>query len=182
MDYSSHHSHGRLKNRFSVRRFFFVVVFLMVVTAGGAMIYEYKSHPAWADTVAEYRGRLNNWLSERKQRMHQSVVAVRKTVTSRDDSERVVNFEFYSALQDTQSMLAEAEDAAAKRMAEKAEAEEKYKMAIAKRNGKTVPQQVADKRQDSITDEKTEHQVKISHAAELENDLLTAMKKSGGDK
>jgi hypothetical protein len=182
MDYSSHHSHGRQKSRFSVRRFFFAVVFLMVASGAAFMIYEYKSHPAWADTFAEYHGRVNNWLTERKQRMHQGVVAVRKTVAARDDSERVVNFEFYSALQDTKSMQVEAEDAAARMMAEKAEAEEKYKMAIAKRNGKTVPQQLADKKQDSTADEKKAQPVKISHAAELENDLLTAMKKSGGEK
>lgn len=182
MDYSSHHSRGRHKSGFGMRRVFFIALFLMLAGGAGFMFYEYKNHPAWSSALADYQGRVTSWLSDRKQRMHQGVVAVRKTVAPRDDSERVVNFEFYSALQDTKSMQVEAEDAAARMKAEKAEAEEKYKMAIAKRNGRAAPQQVADRRQEGAPEVKKAQSVKISHAAELENDLLAVMKQSGGEK
>ena len=181
MDYSNHHSRGRYKSGFTrLQRFYLVLGIVALVGAGIFAVYEYQTHPQWAETVAGYHNSVNTWLTERKQNMHHGVAAKgRKDVADREDSDQAVNFEFYSTLQDMKSMEVEAQAAAQKKLVDQSDAEAKTKIAVEKNASlKTV----AVKKQDhAVPTAKKIKPVKISHAADLEKDLLATMKQKSGE-
>lgn len=170
MDYSMHHSRGSgsYEQRTSYwRRLLLLMVLLLLGAGAGFLYYQYKKNPAWAETLTMYHEHISAWLLERKKNMRMGMAAVSSQFTDRDDSERVVNFEFYNTLQDMESMQVEAEAEAQKKI----EADEALKAALAKRKEKVTAKNV-----------KKVKLVKINRAAELEKDLLAVMKQTGGGK
>jgi hypothetical protein len=132
-------------------------VIVLLIGAAGFVFYEYRTHPAWSHTLAEYREKVTDWLAERKKNMHHGIAKVGKQSVENDDDDRRVNFEFYNTLQDMKSMSVDARAAAQVKKSE------------------TVSSSTAVK---TVSQKST----KISHAAEIEKDLLAAMKKSDGGK
>lgn len=123
---------------------------VFLMAAAGFVFYEYKTHPAWSAKLAAYRENVSNWLAERKQSMHHGIAKVRTQAAGNSEEDRPVNFEFYNTLQDMKAMSVDA------------------RAAVQKKTNEAV--QVAKKSQSA----------KISHAADLEKDLLAAMKKNSG--
>lgn len=169
MDYN--HLRGRGKSAALPRLLLSGFIVLLV---GGAsfMFYEYKAHPEWVEDIAAYRENIGTWLAERKKSMHHGVGKV-SNAPEEDDGDRPVNFEFYSTLQDMKSMQAEAHSAAQRKLAEKNSQEAVVKAA----SSKTMADNKRDSGEQSAKKTKS---VKISHAADLEKDLLATIKQTGG--
>lgn len=169
MDYN--HLRGREKSA-TLPRLLLAGFIVLVVGGASFMFYQYKTHPEWAEEIAAYREQIGTWLAERKKSMHHGVAKVGK-VTEEDDGDRPVNFEFYSTLQDMKSMQAEAHSAAQRKLAEKNSQEAVVKSIPSK-------MMVDNKRDSGEQSAKKSKSVKISHAADLEKDLLATIKQTGG--
>ncbi len=151
MSYSNQYSRGNRKHsqdETSWARIMLAAFLFLFLCAAIVGIYEYKTHPKWAENVAEYRERLSTWYTMRKENLNKKVASVRREVGDSEGSERVVNFEFYNTLQDVPPMQVAAQ-------AEMKKSQELKATAAAP---------------------------KISHAADLEKDLLAAIKQKTGDK
>lgn len=162
MNYNSHYGHGRRQNN-STR---YLVLLAVLVIIASAIIFvgikQIEQHPAWSKPVAEYYGRAASWIAERKKRFSQTAAAVRKNVEVGDESDRVVNFEFYNTLQDMQSMQSQVE------------AEVNHDNAAAKSiDKKPVKLATAATQAAKLKMKKT---VTITQAADLEKDVLAAIK------
>ena len=165
MSYSSQYPRGKRKfNQRSIgwSRIIYTMTLLTLLSAVIFGIYEYKSHPEWSVQVAEYRERFTSWLALRKQHLNQKVAKVRRAVGDGEDAERVVNFEFYNTLQDVPPMQVAAQAAMKQKQDQKLEQEQKQEQRVA------VKPAVAS--------------AKISRAADLEKDLLAAIKQKDGEK
>lgn len=162
MNYNSHYGHGRRQNK-TAR---YLVLLAVLVIIASAIIFvgikQIEQHPAWSKPVAEYYGRTASWIAERKKRFSQTAAAVRKNVEVGDESDRVVNFEFYNTLQDMQSMQSQVE---AEVIQDKAAAKSIDKKP-ARLATTTSP----------VTKQKFKKTVTITQAADLEKDVLAAIK------
>jgi hypothetical protein len=182
MDYSSHNSRGRRQSEgrsSGLARLLLATLIMLLMSASAFLIYEYKTHPEWVDEIAQYRVRVGIWLAERKQGMHHGIARVKNQIVVREDDDRVVNFEFYSTLQEMKSMEAQARDDAEQKLVERSATVPSAKNSILKksqdRNAKTL---IAKKHDDAVSSIKKIKQIKISHAEDLENDLLATMKQN----
>lgn len=140
---------------------------MAVVVALAASLFfvvrDVRRNAAWTESVSEYSSRFKSWVTERKQHLNQTVAQVKKQVGERDDSERVVNFEFYNTLQDMKSMQVDATAKVNQSLEQKA---------LAKTAEKAVTTPAV----------KTKKIVKITQASDLENDLLSVIKQPRGGK
>lgn len=165
MDYSNL-PRGRRKTT-ALPRLILAGSIVMLSAVAGFVFYEYRTHAEWFNTLAEYRENVTNWLAERKNNMHHGIAKVRSQPAANDDDDRPVNFEFYNTLQEMKSMSVDARNAVEAKQAEKVSAAPVTKIASQKSN-------------DAVQTNKKSQSAKISHAADLEKDLLAAMKKNGG--
>lgn len=143
---------SRGKRKTAAPRLMLAGVIVLLIGAAGFVFYEYRKHPEWTNKLAAYREKVTDWLAERKKNMHHGIAKVGNQPAVNDDEDRHVNFEFYNTLQDMKSMSASQV--------------KKSENVSASSAVKTVSQK----------------STKISHAAEIEKDLLAAMKKSDGGK
>ncbi len=172
MNYNSHYGHGRRQNK--PARYLALLAVLVVIAS--AIIFvgikQIEQHPAWSKPVAEYYGRTASWIAERKKRFSQTAAAVRKNVEVGDESDRVVNFEFYNTLQEMQSMQSQVEA-------------EMSQSNTAAKSGEKKPARLAAAMSPTVK-QKAKKMVAITQAADLEKDVLAAikqpMKQQGGDK
>lgn len=171
MDYN-HLSRGRRKTA-SLPRLLLAGSVVSLMIGAGFTFHAYKTHPEWAENISDYSERVSTWLAERKKNMHHGIAKVRNAPDERDDGDRPVNFEFYSTLQDMKSMEAEAHAAAQKKLAAKDNPASALKNAPKTASVKPVD--------DAERGSKKSQKVKISHAADIENDLLAAMKRNAGE-
>jgi hypothetical protein len=158
MSYSNQYSRGKRKHGQQGGgwpRIIFAAVILVLISVVIFIFYEYKQHPAWGESVADYRSRFSAWVAERKQHLNQKVVSIKHDVVDSDEADRAVNFEFYNTLQDAQPMQAAAQAEMKRNIEQKSIA-------------KAAPVAKAVK------------SAKIIHAADLEKDLLAAIKQGGG--
>lgn len=143
---------SRGKRKTAAPRLMLAGVIVSLIGAAGFVFYEYRTHPAWSNKLAAYREKVTDWLAERKKNMHHGIAKVGNQPVANDDEDRHVNFEFYNTLQDMKSMSASQV--------------KKSDNVSASSAVKTVSQK----------------STKIIHAAEIEKDLLAAMKKNDGGK
>lgn len=176
MDYH-HRTRGRQK-RSILPRLVLVGSIVLLLSAVGFSVYEYKIHPEWLENVVAYKERVGFWLSERKQGIRPGIAKVGGDADEQDHAVRPVNFEFYSTLQDMTSMQAEARAEAQLMLAEKEAAESKRVAA----KPAPVKKVASNFRGSASPDTKNRKQIKVNHAADLEKDLLATIKKTGGGK
>src|SRR3990167_961505 len=170
MDYH-HLSRGRQKRKMWPR--ILLAGFVALMSVAVFSVYEYKSHPDWVESVAAYREHIGSWVSERKQSMRHGIGKVRGDVDEQSHEVRPVDFEFYSTLQEMNSMQAEAHIEAQRKIAEKESAVSK-KVAVKRAPVKLVA--TKDIENTSHRAKKQEYVNANNHAADLEKDLLAAIK------
>jgi hypothetical protein len=160
MSYSNQYSRGNRKydQRKSIwPRLIFASVLVLLVAGVVGTVYEFKKHPEWSETIAEYRTSFTTWVALRKQHLNQKVATIKRNVSGTDETERAVNFEFYNTLQDMQPMQVAAQAEMRKNQEQKT-------------LNKIIPPV------------KTVKTAKESRATDLENELLAAIKQQGGEK
>lgn len=165
MSYSSQYSRFNRKppRQARWRRLLLIFAVLVVAAVVFLVVREFQRNPSWIQGIADNSERVKAWVIERKQNLNQTVAKVKKQVGETDPSERTVNFEFYNTLQDMKSMQV---DVAAK---------------VTKSLEETTIIKPADKPVIASAT-KVKKPVKITRAADLEKDLLSAMKQPRGGK
>jgi len=85
----------------------------------GYAIYEIKAHPGVGNSFSSYTSRFRQWALDRKVQLGQGLASVKSVAQAKDNSEPVVQFEFYNKLPAMQMMQADAEKQIEKAIATK---------------------------------------------------------------
>ncbi|HTM63582.1 MAG TPA: hypothetical protein VL360_03675 [Gammaproteobacteria bacterium] len=156
MDYGQY-SKGRnqpTKAAAGFRRLTLILFIILLFMIAAYAVFQYKTHRKWVEKISTLHESTMQWLAERKKNMHYGVSKVKNDNDDIDHEQQQVKFEFYSTLQEMKSMDADAHQAVQKELAEKTD----------KNAGRTASKI------------KKSQQVNVSRAADLENDLLSAIK------
>ena len=189
MSYSNQPYRGKRQPPKQRSRWWLVAIMFVITVAVTTffVMRDIRQNADWVQEATNYRERLATWIDERKQHISKTVVRARKEVGVSDESERVVAFEFYDTLQDMQSMQVEAQAQADKNLEENVSLKPAVKLAEKSAPApsvKPVIKSVAKPKVKRViaSTAKSAKYTKISHAADLEKDLLATMKKKSGRK
>lgn len=159
-DYYSQNSGKYKQQHGNKRRIKLVVIGVVLVLVGIVGIRQLKHHPEWQESIESYQTGVLSWMGDWKQKLHQTVATVQHEVDEGSTEPPVVKFEFYNTLQDMQAMQAS------------------VKPAIKPADNKSVIKPSTEKPKLAAKIK----QPPISHADDLEKDILSTMKKTGGNK
>lgn len=136
------------------RRIKLAAIFVLLIVGIIIVINKFKHHPEWSEALKTYQSSFQAWLSDRKQKLHQTVATVQHEVDEGNGEPPAVKFEFYNTLQDMQAMQAKPTPKFAENKPVLKPQTEKPKLGL---------------------------KSKSSAHADLEQDILSTMKKSGGN-
>jgi cell division protein FtsN len=82
---------------------------LVIITLCAAIIItsQYKKPSIVSAKLASYSMRIQNWIAERKNHLHQDIIKVQQIAANKNDNDQQIHFEFYTALPNMQVSVAD---------------------------------------------------------------------------